>query len=141
MPRKSSASLSVVTPEFGRPEPSPDLTAEESEVWRSVVATKPADWFTRDMHPLLVAYCQGVVVARRVAYEVNDFNPDWLKEDEGLKRYDRLTKMQERQARLVANLATRMRLTQQSKYGARGAESKARAGAVAAKPWESAKAG
>lgn len=135
MPKKSAASLAVVAPVFGRPEPPPELQPSEAEVWRSVVATKPADWFTRDTHPLLTGYCRAAVAADLIAAQVKVFDPAWLATDDGLGRYNQLMKMAQRQASLLATLATKMRLAQQSKYGARGAETQSRAGA-AVKPWE-----
>lgn len=140
MPRRSTDSLKFVAPAFWRLDPPKELTAREAEQWRSIVATKPAEWFTRDMLQILVEYCEATSVSRSIAAEIKSFDPDWLKEAEGLARYDCLTRMKERQGRLLANLATKMRITQQSKYGARGAESHARTSAVAGKPWEQQKA-
>ncbi len=135
MSRKSAAALSILTPAFGRPDPPTDLGAAEADLWRSVVATKPADWFTRDTQPLLAAYCQAIVSWRNISTQVAAFDVAWLATDDGLKRYDRLMKMQDRQARVMASMATKMRLTQQSKYGPRAADTASKAGA-AAKPWE-----
>lgn len=135
MSRKSAAALSVVAPEFGRPDPPADLKPPEAEVWRSVVATKPADWFTRDTHPLLSAYCRAKIASDIVAEEIAAFETKWLQNGDGLQRYDKLLAMQYRQGMLMASLATKMRLSQQSRYGPRAADTKARPSA-AAKPWE-----
>src|SRR3712207_7035052 len=55
-------------------------------------------------------------------------------------RFDKLSAMLERHTRTTASLATRMRLTQQSRYSARGAERAATASggsaAGARRPWE-----
>ena len=136
MSKKSAAALSVVAPEFGRPDPPSDLRPDEAEVWRTVVATKPADWFSRDTHPLLSAYCRASCSSKAIAKQVDAFDPEWMESHDGLMRYNRLMAMQHRQAMVMANLATKMRISQQSKYGARAAEAKARPSS-AAKPWES----
>jgi hypothetical protein len=134
MPRRSAASLAIVTPDLSRPKAPAELTKDEAVVWEEVVSTKPADWFTRDTHPLLVAYCRATVVSRVIAKQVDAFNQEWLVQDGGLARYEKLVRMQRSQSTLLATLATKMRISQQSKYGARGANSHAKAGA-APKPW------
>lgn len=105
-------------------------------MWRSVVATKPGDWFTRDTHPLLAAYCRAHMAAEVISQQIAAFDPAWMGEDSGLQRYDLLMRMADRQGKLLATLATKMRLSQQSKYGARNAETQARAGG-GIRPWQS----
>src|SRR3712207_6215201 len=52
--RKSAASLEVVTALPGqRPGPPEELTSDQAGVWRAAAATKPADRFAADTHPLL----------------------------------------------------------------------------------------
>lgn len=137
MARKSTAALAVVTPGVRRPEPPAQLTPAESGIWTAVVSTKPGDWFTKDTHPLLIAYCRAAVASELVAAQIEAFDPSWLAEDAGLQRFDLLLRMQDRQGKLLASLATKMRLSQQSKYGARGAETAARSGA-GTRPWQAA---
>lgn len=50
-----------------RPEPPEDLTPEQAEEWRAVVARLSADWFPRETHGLLAQYCRHVCTARRIA--------------------------------------------------------------------------
>jgi hypothetical protein len=61
-----------------------------------------------------------------------------MADDAGLQRFDLLMRMQDRQGKLLATLATKMRLSQQSKYGARNAETQARSTGSAVRPWQSA---
>lgn len=136
MSRKSAASLAIVTPAFGRPDPPLELKAAEAEIWRTVVATKPAEWFSRDTHPLLIAYCRAKIGADVVAKQVAAFDEAWLTDPEGLKRYERLLRMARSQAATLAQLATKMRISQQSRYDTRVAANAAKPSA-AAKPWES----
>lgn len=133
--KKSVAALASVPVTFERMLPPPaDLTAAQAALWASVVATKPSDWFQADSLPLLTQYCRAVDGHRIVSAEVDAFNPEWLKTDEGLRRYERLLAMQDRQAKLTSSLATKMRLTQQSRYAARGAD-RADARAKGDRPW------
>jgi hypothetical protein len=117
MPRKSAAALSVVAPPPGqkRPEPPAELTEEQAVEWRLVVDRLPPDWFPAETYQLLVAYCRHVVQARVIAELIKDFHKEWLATDEGLHRYDKLTQMADREARAISSLATRMRLSQQSR--------------------------
>src|SRR5688572_25884624 len=70
--RKSAESLAVATITgpveiVQRPDAPYDLTDEQVDEWRAVVASLPADWFQRGNHALLSQYCREVVTARRVA--------------------------------------------------------------------------
>jgi len=66
--RKSAASLSIV-PVTGiqRPEPPPELSAEESAVWTATTRAMKPDWFGPETHPILAAYCLHLVTANMVA--------------------------------------------------------------------------
>jgi P27 family predicted phage terminase small subunit len=69
MPRRSSADLAVVRPAAGftRLRPPADLGKEEQAVWRLVVLSCDEKHFRQSDTPLLVRYCQNVVLARRAA--------------------------------------------------------------------------
>lgn len=135
--RKSAAALAVVTALPGqRPEPPAELTDEQAAEWRAIVGRMPADWFTRETQPLLVQYCRHVVKARLVAQAINDFDPAWLADEDGLKRYDKLTQIAEREGRAMSSLATRMRITQQSRYNAAAANTASTKAAKGDKPWQ-----
>lgn len=112
-----------------RQRPRYDLTDEEVEIWAAVVSTEPADWFSRSNTPLLAQYCRHVIHARRVAelIERATGDPDLLVGD-----YDRLLKMQERESRAIASLATKMRVSQQATTNHRGNKRPA----ASRKPWE-----
>jgi hypothetical protein len=135
--RKSAASLSVIAPLPGqrRPEPPQELTEAEAAEWRAVVERLPVDWFPRETHPLLVAYCRHVVRARLIAGLINGFDPASVASDEGLRRLDKLAAMAERESKAISSLATRMRISQQSRYHQRTAHTKA-SDPKAAQPWQ-----
>ncbi|HZY12177.1 MAG TPA: hypothetical protein VFE89_05385 [Beijerinckiaceae bacterium] len=52
--------------------------------------------------------------ARFVAEQIHEFQSAWLRDDAGLERYDKLSRLLEREQRAMSSLATRMRLTQGS---------------------------
>ena len=133
--RKSAASgLAVVRSIERLPQAPAELTADQAEVWCRVVATKPADWFQADSQPVLMEYCRSIVLAREIAQQVNDFDRTKLVDYEGFKLWKELTQMQREQSKLVAMLAVRMRLTQQSKYEARGAATASKRAGLQ-RPW------
>jgi hypothetical protein len=129
--RTSSAQLAVITggavSAIRRPAAPKELTQEQASEWVAVVNRLPADWFQRETHGLLVAYCRHVVTARRVAQLIatceaaDEFNVD---------EYDKLLKMQEREGRAISSLATRMRISQHATY-----DKKRRKPIEAKKPW------
>jgi hypothetical protein len=131
MPRKSAAALSVV-PLAGeqRPEPPAELTKEQAVEWRAVVGRLPPEWFPREMHQLLVAYCRHVVRGRVIAKLIDECRPE-----EGgaeLRKFDKLALMADREGRAMSSLATRLRLTNQSRYR----PDKAIRPTALRKPWE-----
>jgi len=115
--RKSTASLTVVKPDIGiakRLPPPATLSDAEIAVWAQVVNDQPAGAFTATHAPLLEMYCRHVVNNRIIADELISFDRAWLANDEGLKRYDTLLKLSERESRAASSLATRLRITRQA---------------------------
>jgi hypothetical protein len=131
--RTSAASLSIAPPApieiVDRQKPPHDLTDEEVEVWAAVVSTEPADWFSPSTVPLLAQYCRHVVHAKRIAELIERATSD---PDLAISAYDRMLKMQDRESRAIASLATKMRISQQSTTNHRGNKVKT----ASRKPWD-----
>jgi len=138
---KSAAELAIRTPNCveatQRPKAPADLTKEQTEVWREIINEMPADWFGPETAPMLSQYCRHIDAARKVALLIGQAEKG---EQFAVEDYARLLKMQETESRAIASLATKMRLSQQSKYGARGADTAHRNASVGVKPWEWGKA-
>lgn len=134
--RKSASALAVrsaasAIETIPRPDAPYDLTDEESDVWRGVIDSMPADWFSASTFPLLVQYCRHIVRSHRVAQLVNEAEKS---ETLDVSSYNALLVMQDRESRAIATLATKMRLAQQSTI----APDKKKAGAIGMKrPWQS----
>ena len=131
--RTSAAALQIARPavEICERQRAPhDLTDEETEVWAAIVGAEPADWFSPSNTPVLAQLCRHVVHARRIAELL-----ERATSDAGLSivDYDRLLHMQERESRMIATLATKMRLCQQSTTNHRGNK---RPNVTTRKPWE-----
>lgn len=114
--KQSLASLAVaatVGVDF-RLQPDPSLTAAQKAVWVSITNARPADWFGPEHSGMLAQYCRHKVQADLVAQQLESFDPAWLADEDGLKRYDKLSAMLERETRTINALMRSMRLTQQS---------------------------
>jgi hypothetical protein len=136
--RKSAASLAVVGPGVRGVSrlPAPGgLTDGETQYWLACVNSRPADWFGSEHIPLLVNYCRHAVRADVIAVSLSTFDPTWLTEDDGLKRYEKLLKMARDESTAVNNLARAMRMTHQSLYRADKAATTVDATAKS-KPWQ-----
>lgn len=90
------------------------ISDAERGVWLEVVNDQPAEAFSPTHGPLLELYCRHIVQARILADELTNFDRAWMADDDGLKRYDRLLGMAERESRAASSLATRLRITRQA---------------------------
>lgn len=137
--RRSIADLTTTLIDVSRgvrPDAPYELTDEEADEWRAVVERCPANWFPRETHGLLVAYCRHVVGQRRLSqlvFQHETGEPGQLITDAWLERYDALLRMREREGRALSSLATRLRISQQATVDAR--KHKGRGAGVKA-PWE-----
>ncbi len=134
--RKSAAELGVILGIPQRPDPPRELTPEQAEEWRGIVAALPVDWFSRAIWPLLCAYCRHVCNARQIAALIEAAHNGDLTDRKALMRFNRLLAMQERQSAALASLATRMRLTNQSRYTAGKAATAAKGSRSIKELWE-----
>lgn len=117
-----------------RPDAPLDLTPEQSDAWREIVDALPADWFSKENHPLLAQYCRHVVSARRVAQLID---AECSKADVDIKSYTDLLAAETKQTAALRALAASMRLAQQSRYETRGAATASKRGKTVKRPWES----
>lgn len=116
--RKSAAALAMARPtpvlSESRLAPPIHLPDAERDVWLQVVNDQPASSFTETHAPMLELYCRHVVLSRILADELLNFDRAWIADDDGLKRYDKLLAMHERESRAASSAATRLRITRQA---------------------------
>lgn len=116
--RKSTAALAMArtTPVLSESRLAPPIHLPDAErdVWLQVVNDQPASSFTETHAPMLELYCRHVVLSRILADEILNFDRAWIADDDGLKRYDRLLAMHERESRAASSAATRLRITRQA---------------------------
>lgn len=137
--RKSTAALAVARPtpvlSESRLAPPIHLPDAERDVWLQVVNDQPASSFTETHAPMLELYCRHVVLSRILADEILNFDRAWIADEDGLKRYDKLLAMHERESRAASSAATRLRITRQAIDQQTVARSIVNA-PKAKKPWE-----
>ena len=139
--RKSAASVAVVAQvgpvvSESRLLPSLHLSDAEQTVWARMVNDHPATAFTETHRDLLELYCQHIVQAQLLADEIQSFDRVWLADEDGLKRYDRMLSMREREVRSASSLATRLRITRQATTDPKTVGRANANTARSKKPWE-----
>lgn len=141
MARKSAAALAIVPKAPGSAPPAPaSLSATERALWGDIVASKPADWFGPDSLPVLTEYVRAVAMCDLLAERLRailqgngEGGQAAAAVDEAAVRV--VLDMRDKESRRAVSLATKMRLTQQSRYGARDAE-RADRRAGGKRPWQ-----
>jgi hypothetical protein len=142
--RRSQAALELVAEAHGvlptgdKPQPPPHATDREVAEWWAVIDRLGPAWFPRETHGLLAAFCS-------VKCQLDDVNQGLAKFSHGLpsgekrwKRYQELTRMRGALSTQLASLATKMRLTPQSRNDRDRAtsESRRRQEQTDGKPWD-----
>ena len=131
MAKPSSASLSVVpVVAMTRMAPPRGLSDDESRLWREVVDSKPVEWFQPDSAPLLTEYVRAVVMSGQLDIQVKAALVGG--ETGELKA---LLDMRDKESKRVVSIATKLRLTQQSRYTPQAAAT-ANKKAAGGRPWE-----
>lgn len=135
--RKSTASLSVISGGIdNRPQPPADLTELEAEVWQRTVDGEAADVFgTAALQQMLKDYCRHVIAAERLSLVI-EANMSTTESEVSLKELDCLLKMRDRETKAIADKATKLRLTNQSRYTPKAAGTAAKNAGQASKPWQ-----
>lgn len=134
--RKSQAELSVapVTELSQIPRPPKHLTPPQSDIWRMVMASRSSDMVEPEAYPVLVEYCRITVTANQIAGQLAEFDMEWLADDDGLKRYERLVALQDKIAGRISSVAVKLRLTPSTRFDSGTA---ARVGQKSTrKPWQ-----
>lgn len=111
--------------------PPPDgLTPDQAQVWREVVGARPSDFFARDAAPLLEEYCRVVVMCRLLALQVEASIAGGESAD--LKA---VLDMRDKESRRMTSIATKLRITNQSRYTPDSAKARPNKGA-GGKVWQ-----
>lgn len=117
------------------PPPPPSLSLDAAEIWNLVISSRGGDLIAPEAFPVLVGYCNAVVAARKVDEWIAVFTANDLADEEEAGRWQKIFAMSEKQNRLVASLAAKLRLTPSSRMQPISAGRHAAKGAKS-KPWE-----
>lgn len=139
MARQSvAAQLTPIIGTLGqRPSPPEDLTPAQAKVWRATVASEAADFFRTDaLRELLSDYCRHKVSGADLSAQVSLYDANCAMTPDVVKALDKLLKMRERETKAAADKATKLRLTNQSRYTPQAASTAAKNASTQKKPWE-----
>ena len=119
-----------------RPAPA-HLSTQAQNEWHKVVNAMPPDWFTPETESTFERYCECVAEAAELQSMIEMIRPSILDDDKSLKTYRQLLRDKGEQTRLLASLATKMRLLQQSTYNALNGQTAKDNTPGLPPPWES----
>jgi hypothetical protein len=136
MARKSAAALSVVVSNIdGRPRAPDDLTPEQQDIWDRTVANEGSDTFkTAALQQLLKEYCRHVDTASRLSKQVDRATAEGS--NMTMQEVEVLLRCRDRETKALADKATKLRLTNQSRYTPGAAGTAAKKSSEAMKPWQ-----
>jgi hypothetical protein len=115
--RNSTASR-LIAGNFGeRPEPLSNLTKRQKAIWQEVVAGEdPAFFSTAVLRGFLGDYCRRRDSCEQITVVIDGFGAGWQDDAKESERLDRLLKMRDREIAGMVTLATKLRLTNQSRF-------------------------
>jgi hypothetical protein len=138
MSRKPAAAIGVIPGNFGeRPEPPDDLNGRQAAIWKETVASEPSDFFeTAATRALLSDYCRHREAAEILSATIDSFLPEWIRSEDGGKAYTMFLRGRSAETRAAVYLATKLRLTNQSRMRAERAATAGRHSSKGVRPWE-----
>ena len=131
--------MSVISGGFGdgRPPPPDDLNGRQGTIWRETVASEPPDFFdSAALRALLSDYCRHREAAEIISAQVNSFVPSSLQTEDGAKLYALLLRTRVGETRAAVTIATKLRLTNQSRYSKAVAATAVKHSSKGGRPWE-----
>ena len=135
----ADAASIVVPPEAALPnarlDPPPALGEREAVEWRAITTGLGAAWFPRECHALLTAYCTIKTQLDDVHQALAAFGSSIPEDRPGWERYRELAKLRGQLIGSLISLATKLRLTPQSRVHRYAAGTQAQRRADRPAPW------
>lgn len=137
MARKHEPGPKVVTGAFQeRPSPPENMKAEQAEIWNNTVASEPVNWFqSQAQRDILRMYCAAVYSAKMIQMFIDDYPIAMLATANGTRHYNNLCRLRRDETNSAVSLATKLRITNQSRYDRKLAATMTRGQSVESKPW------
>jgi hypothetical protein len=115
--RHSAASQVIAGGFTERPEPPKNLTLRQNAIWREVVASEDPNFFnTGVLRGLLADYCRSRATAEGITAVIEASAEVWMQDSESVANHERLLRMRDRELKAMVTVATKLRLTNQSRY-------------------------
>lgn len=106
----------------GKVEPPDGMPERQVTIWRDTVKGESPDLLnTSTARSLLQAYCRHRAMADEMAELIDAFPTEALETPAGMRRYEWLAKMHRVEAKAAMEMATKLRLTNQSRFRLRAA--------------------
>jgi len=136
VPRKSAASLAVVTPLRKTPYPAAPkgLPKRQAALWTDISRSKPPEWWDAGSLPVLQALVAHIATLEAIEEQFAAVKID-LADPDAVKHLDALSRLRDRESKAVAALSVKLRLTQQSRYTT-GSAATAAGRNGGRRPWE-----
>jgi hypothetical protein len=100
-----------------RPEPPNELTERQKTIWRDVIASEDPNFFNSAvLRGLLGDYCRCRATAEGITAVIEASAKVWMQDSESIASHDQLLRMRDREIKAMVILATKLRLTNQSRY-------------------------
>jgi phage terminase small subunit len=134
-----ASELQVIAGSFGatRPDPPDHLTKRSKEIWQAVVQDEaPTHFSTAATRDLLKDYCHAREWVEILQTKMTEFPPDDIATVKGRNALEELRKTLSGFMRDAVTLATKLRITNQSRYTPRAAQSASANTLKGIKPWE-----
>jgi hypothetical protein len=134
-----SVELNVIEGDFGgkRPDPPAELTPRQAEHWKLIVDDEPVDCFsTAATRNMLKDLCVQRQITDTLVETINTFPHEGMKSTKGMVFFRQLQKAHDMSSRNAASLATKLRLTNQSRYTPKAAFTASQNSAKGIKPWD-----
>lgn len=134
--KKSLAEISTIKNviAIGRLSAPIHLNDKVKSVWIKIVNSKPATWFGPEHADMLEALCRHTVQAQEISTMIDNFEPSWASDYEGLKHLEKLHKLYALNTDKINQFMRAMRLTHQSVY--RADKAPVIDGGEKVKPWD-----
>lgn len=138
--RKSSGDVEFNVIEGGfaeRPDPPDDLMPRQKEIWVAIAHDEPLECFsTAATRELLKDYCLHIHTREMLTETINEVPKSFHKSEKGLKHLSRLLRARDIETRAAASIATKLRLTNQSRYTPLSAATASRNTTKGIRPWD-----
>jgi len=120
-----------------RPPPPEGMTEAQANLWRAITETEPGNWFdSAARQSLLRLYCEHACFRADLQRLIDRTPVEKIVDEDSAKSFEAMLRARDREMKQLVSLATRMRLTNQSRYTPGAAGSAGKNNPTGPKPWE-----